>query len=101
MNEVVHEQRDGVCIGCADGGVPVEWLLAEARGHSDEVDDLSEVRCVNCGHAEEYHGPEVPGCVECRCRRFRKSVSTNQHSTCIEPVSDVPNTPQSERKTGC
>jgi hypothetical protein len=22
-----------------------------------------------CGHAERFHGPEVPGCVECRCTR--------------------------------
>ena len=24
-----------------------------------------------CGHAGYYHGPEVPGCVECRCRNIR------------------------------
>lgn len=22
-----------------------------------------------CGHAAYYHGPEAPGCVECRCMR--------------------------------
>lgn len=35
--DVVHEQVDGVCVGCEEAGGPVEWLLAEARGHSDEV----------------------------------------------------------------
>lgn len=35
-SEVIHEERDGVCIGCEQFGEPVEWLLAEARGHSDE-----------------------------------------------------------------
>jgi hypothetical protein len=61
---VVHEQRNGVCVGCAEAGEPVEWLLAEARGHSDEVD----VPGCGCGHGWEYHGPELPGCAECRCR---------------------------------
>jgi hypothetical protein len=25
-----------------------------------------------CGHGWEYHGPEVPGCVECRCRTLHR-----------------------------
>lgn len=28
-----------------------------------------------CGHTSEYHGPDVPGCVECSCRKFRPSPS--------------------------
>lgn len=38
--EVVHEQRDGFCTGCRQLGEPVEWVLAEDRGHSDEIDVL-------------------------------------------------------------
>jgi hypothetical protein len=34
--EIIHEEREGFCVGCEQFGLPVEWLLAEARGHSDE-----------------------------------------------------------------
>lgn len=27
--------------------------------------------CARCGHRWDMHGPEVPGCVECRCLCLR------------------------------
>lgn len=36
---------------------------------SDYLDPM-ESWCA-CGHPSMYHGPEVPGCVECECRRVR------------------------------
>ena len=40
-------------------------MTADQRG-----DGMSEHVACRCGHAWERHGPEVPGCVECRCRRL-------------------------------
>jgi len=31
-----------------------------------------------CGHAAMYHGPEVPGCAECRCGRVTPPEVTPQ-----------------------
>lgn len=28
-----------------------------------------------CGHGWEYHGPEVPGCCECKCRNIRRATA--------------------------
>lgn len=50
----------------------------------------------NCGHPWDYHGPEVPGCVECRCRRIRPSlrevVQERQKPTQEPPIAQ-PGTP--------
>jgi hypothetical protein len=47
---------------------------------------MTDVDCW-CGHGWEYHGPEVPGCVECRCRRIPRA---DNHAP---PMSDPRPTP--------
>jgi len=36
--------------------------------------------CPECGHAWEYHGPDVPGCIECKCSRLRAQSTPDPYS---------------------
>ncbi len=36
----------------------------------------AEVGTCSCGHGWQYHGPEVPGCCECRCRLLHRAALT-------------------------
>lgn len=43
-------------------------MSTEANAVSVDEVDAQEMVWACCGHAQMYHGPEVPGCAECRCR---------------------------------
>ena len=50
---------------------------------------MSEQVC-ECGHGWEYHGPEVPGCVECRCRALHtKTPMTAEREGLSEEIARV------------
>jgi hypothetical protein len=48
------------------------WTEGDFSEHMGEaVEKMLRARFgCQCGHAWEYHGPEVPGCVECQCSRL-------------------------------
>ena len=53
------------------------WTEGDFSEHMGEaVEGMLRARFgCQCGHAWEYHGPEVPGCVECQCSRLHRGAT--------------------------
>lgn len=46
------------------------WVDEDCPKHGREAEEWCD-----CGHEQERHDPEMPGCIECRCLEFCRTTA--------------------------